>query len=129
MLNHCIFMGRLVADPEIRKAGDSNVTCFRIACERDYLDKDNNRPVDFFDVQAWEKTGEFVGKYFGKGNLIAIEGRFENYTYKTQDGEKRYGNRVRASSVHFTGEKSEQAANIGTATPNNFDNIKFPGEE
>ena len=73
MLNHIVLMGRLVADPEVRRTQTGKqVATFRIACDRGRKDASGQSQADFFDVTAWEKTGEFVGRYFGKGSLILI---------------------------------------------------------
>ena len=42
LLNQCIFMGRLAADPELKKTLNGKDCCsFRLAVYRDYTDKDN----------------------------------------------------------------------------------------
>lgn len=130
MLNNINIMGRLVADPEVRLAGDSKVARFRIACDRDFIKKDNTRPVDFINVEAWNATGEFVDKYFGKGDLIALHGRLESSEYE-KDGQKRQSYHIRASNVYFTGSKKDAADtnDNGSSEPkDDFDDIKFPGE-
>lgn len=110
MLNHIVLMGRMVADPEVRRTQTGKqVAAFRIACDRGRKDASGQSQADFFDVTAWEKTGEFVGRYFGKGSLILIEGRLQSSQYTDKNGSKRTAISVVASQVHFTGEKARQA--------------------
>lgn len=111
MLNYIVLMGRLVAEPEVRRTqSGKHVTSFRIACDRGRKDASGHSQADFFDVTAWEKVGEFVGRYFGKGSLILVEGRLQSSQYTDKNGNKRTAISVVASQVHFTGEKSRQAS-------------------
>ena len=128
MLNKIIMMGRLVTDPELKTIGEFTVTNFRIACDRDYVDKDGIRSADFINVQAWGKTGEFVMKHFAKGDLIAIEGRLESYEYQ-KDRKSMYGVQLKATSVYFTGSNNKKAVNDNSYSQLEIDKIKFPGEE
>lgn len=105
MLNNLSIIGRLVADPELKKVGETSVVNFTIACDRDYADKDGQRTTDFIDVQAWRKTAEFVAQYFAKGSLIAITGSMQTRSWEDQEGHKRRSVFVNASSVNFCGKK------------------------
>jgi single-strand DNA-binding protein len=58
-------------------------------------------------VVAWEKTAEFIAKYFRKGQQIAIEGRLQTRSYEDNEGKKRFVMEVLAEQVHFAGEKKE----------------------
>ena len=105
MLNNLSIIGRLVADPELKKVGETSVVNFTIACDRDYADKDGQRTTDFIDVQAWRKTAEFVAQYFAKGSLIAITGSMQTRSWEDQEGHKRRSVFVNASSINFCGKK------------------------
>ena len=60
MLNQAIMMGRLCADPELRKTqSEISVCSIRIAVDRDY-GKGEQKETDFFDVVAWRGTAEFI---------------------------------------------------------------------
>ena len=53
MLNRVILMGRLTADPELRKtASDLSVTSFTLAVDRNY-GKGADRQTDFINCVAW----------------------------------------------------------------------------
>ena len=70
MINTAILMGRLTADPELRKTpADVSVTRFALAVDRSYVPQGGERQTDFIDVVAWRKTAEFVSRYFRKGRL------------------------------------------------------------
>ena len=73
MLNRVILMGRLTADPELRKtASDLSVTSFTLAVDRNY-GKGADRQTDFINCVAWRQTAEFISRYFSKGRLMAVE--------------------------------------------------------
>lgn len=107
MLNVVAIMGRLVADPELRTTQQgTNVCTFRIACERSYTPKGQQRQADFVDVVAWGKTAEFICKFFQKGSMIAIDGSLQTRNYQDKQGIKRTAVEVVASNISFAGEKA-----------------------
>ena len=90
MLNHVTMMGRLCADPELRTTQNGvPVGSFRIAVERDFAGRAEERETDFFDVTVWRGTAEFVSKYFTKGRMIALDGRLQAQNWTDRDGNKR----------------------------------------
>ena len=105
-MNHSTIMGRLVGDPEMRRTQSGKaVVSFTIACDKP--GKDNG--ASFIPCVAWEKTGEFIDKYFLKGSPIAVEGRLESRQYETRDGQKRTALEVVVSQAHFCGKKEENS--------------------
>lgn len=107
MLNACILMGRLTADPELRttQTGKS-VASFSLAVDRDFQQA-GEKQADFIGVVAWGKTAEFIDKHFRKGRMIAVVGRIQTRTYTDKDGNNRKAVEVVADKVSFTGEKAE----------------------
>lgn len=119
MLNHIVMMGRLTHDPEMRKSGETPVCSFRIACERDYKNKDGEKEADFIDVVAWRQTAEFVEKYFTKGRMAVVSGRLQNRSWTDKEGEKHYRTEIVADNVYFgdSKPKSDEAEKNGPANP------------
>ena len=109
MLNVVALQGRLARDPELRQtqAGKS-VTNFTIACDRG---KDQ---TDWLDVVAWDKTADFICKYFQKGNMILVEGRLQSRKYQDKNGNNRTAIEVAAGNVNFCGGKQENGAAVTT---------------
>ena len=61
-------MGRLVRDPEVRYTQNNKmVVNFTLAVHRRMKEE-----TDFFNIIAWNKTGEFVSKYFKKGVQVSV---------------------------------------------------------
>ncbi len=114
MINKAILMGRLTRDPELRHTGSGTPVCsFTIAIDNGYGD---NRSTDFINCVAWNKTAEFVEKYFTKGRMIIVVGRIQTRTWEGQDGKKNYATEVVASEVSF-GESKRSADEGGFTAP------------
>lgn len=107
MINKVILMGRLTRDPEMRHTNSGTpVTTFSIAIDNGYGD---NKRTDFVNCVAWNKTAEFVTKYFTKGKMIVIaDGRISTRSWETQDGKRAYATEVIANEVSFGETKSSQ---------------------
>lgn len=102
MLNFCVIQGRLVRNPEIRQTTTGRAVCsFDVACSRDRKDANGERPCDFVTCVAWEKTAEFVGRYFTKGKQIIVAGRLQSRKFQDRDGNNRTAWEVVAQSVNF----------------------------
>jgi single-strand DNA-binding protein len=102
-MNQIIIKGRLTRDPETKEVKDTTVTRISVAVNRRFK-KDE---ADFFDCSAWGKTGEFVQKYFTKGQEILIAGEMQSRKYKTDLGENRTAWDIRVDQVEFCGSKKD----------------------
>ena len=111
MLNKVVIMGRMVRDPELRVTGNStSVVNFTLAVEQDVPDKGTGkRECDFIDCVAWRKTGEFVCKYFTKGQMAVVAGRLQIRNWTDKDGQKRRSAEVLADNVYFGESKRDRA--------------------
>lgn len=98
-INQVILMGRLTRDPETRTTpSGKSVTSFSIAVDR--LGSDDQ--ADFFDVTAWEKTGELVQQYLSKGRRVLVQGRLRQDSWDDKEtGKKRSRVEVTATDVTF----------------------------
>lgn len=104
MLNNITLQGRLTRDPEMQATatGVSRAT-FTLACEQDYKNPNGERDTDFFDVVAWRNTGDFVQRYFSKGQMAVVKGRLQTSQWTAQDGSKRKAVQIVAENVYFCG--------------------------
>lgn len=102
MLNSVCLMGRLVADPELRQTPSGVSVCsFRIAVDRTYQPKGQEKQTDFINIVTWRSTAEFVSRYFRKGQLVAVQGSIQTSQYTDRDGNKRTAFDVVADNVFF----------------------------
>ena len=124
-MNHVILMGRLTRDPELRNTQSGiPVASFTLAIDRRYTKDQEQRQTDFIDVVAWRQLGEFVAKYFAKGQMCAVQGRLQIREWTDKDGNKRRNAEVVADQVHFTGSKKESGSGGGGYAP--FDDRDAP---
>lgn len=106
MLNNVTLMGRLTADPELRKTtNDKSVVSFSLAVERNYKSEGETQ-VDFIRCTAWRQTAEFISKYFTKGQMLAVQGALRNEEYTTKSGDKRTNTVVLVDKAFFCDRKS-----------------------
>lgn len=106
MLNNVTLMGRLVADPELKTTQNgTSVASFRLAVERNYAPQGQERQADFIPCVAWRQTAEFIGKYFGKGRMIAVEGSLQSRNYEDKNGQKRTAYEVIVDQAYFADSK------------------------
>ena len=116
-MNSVCLLGRLTADPELRTTQTGiAVTGFKVAVDRSYTPKGQEKQVDFIPVQAWRQTAEFVCKYFRKGQRIALTGSLQTRSYTDRDGNKRRTAEVIADNVYF-GDSKRDAEAGGYAAP------------
>lgn len=111
-INQVILMGRLTRDPEVRTTGSGkSVTSFSLAVDRGGQDDQ----ADFFDVTAWEKTGELVAQYLSKGRRALVQGRLRQDSWDDKEtGKKRTRVEVVAFDVTFLdGPNGDGGGNAG----------------
>ena len=126
-MNKVILMGRLTRDPEVRWYTQNNmpVANFSIAVNRRFAKENDEVKADFFNVIAWNKTGEFVGKYFKKGQQVIVSGRLQNRNWTDQQGVKHYATDVIAEEVEFAdSKKNSDSENFN----NTFGNVPESAE-
>ena len=102
MLNTIAIMGRLTADPILRRTQSGvAVASFTLACERDFAAQGETRETDFIDIVAWRYTAEFVEKYFSKGQMAVVTGRLQIRNWEDKEGKKRRSAEILADHVYF----------------------------
>lgn len=127
-MNKAILIGRLTREPETRYTQTNNiqVTSFTLAVSRRFA-KEGEQQADFINIVAWNKTAEFVSKYFKKGQQVAVVGRIQTRNYDDNNGVKHYVTEVIAEEVYFADSKKEGQAdetilgNSMPATNNDFE--------
>ena len=101
-------MGRIVADPELKTTPQGVSVCsFRIAVDRRFQTKGEEKKSDFFNVVAWRQQGEFVSRYFSKGRMILVEGELNTRQYTDKNGNNATWYEIVADRCSFTGEPKQ----------------------
>lgn len=134
-LNKICIMGRLTADPELRRTQSGTaVTSVTLAVDRDFKDQDGNRATDFIPVVAWKGTAEAMAKYFYKGRMVVVTGRLQLRDWTDKDGNKRRTAEIVADNVYFgdskkpEGSDSAQAENAAEGTYGGFSEAEDDGD-
>ena len=122
MLNKCMIIGNLGADPEMRYTANGNaVTEFRVATSRTYTTGDGERveETEWFRIVTWNRLAETCAQYLSKGRQVFVEGRMKTRSWEGQDGQKRYMTELIADNVKFLGgrESGSQAASFTPGLP------------
>jgi single-strand DNA-binding protein len=131
-MNNFCGMGRLTRDPETRTTQSNITVCnFTIAINRRFKNASGDYDADFLPCIAWRQSAEFVGKYFRKGNMIAVVGSVQTRKWDDQEGKTHYATEVIVEQAGFCGSKSD---NGGSAQPAAApvpagDNGFFPGDD
>ena len=106
-MNKVILMGRLVRDPEIITAGETTIARYTLAVNRRFK-KDGQPEADFINCVAIGKNGEFVEKFFKKGQMVSIVGRLQVRSWDDKEGTRRWSTEVITEEHYFTGGKKQE---------------------
>lgn len=119
MLNTVTIQGRLTKAPELRTTQSGvSVASVTLACDRDF----DREKVDFFNCVAWRQTGEFVSKYFSKGQLVLVTGTLQNRDYTDKNGNRRTATEIICDHVYFCEKKQQTTPDV------QFEEIEDNGE-
>ena len=116
MLNCAAIMGRLTADPELKKTSqDISVCSFTVAVDRNFVKQGEERQADFIDVTAWRQQAEFVSRFFHKGSMIAVNGSIQTRNWEDKNGNKRKSTEIIADNISFCGGKNDNNTGASAA--------------
>ena len=127
-MNSVVLVGRLTKDPIVNYTqSGSSVAKFSVAVDRRFK-REGEPTADFINVVVFGKTGEFVEKWFHKGDPISLTGRIQTGSYTKQDGTKVYTTDVIAENVEFVPNKSQQPQK-NESSPEGFMDIPEDSDE
>ena len=115
--NKVLFIGHITRDIELRELpGGGNVANFSLAMNHSYKDKSGERQEDvcYIDCEAFNKTGEVMNEWLGKGSPVLVEGRLRHNIWET-DGQKRSKHVVVVDRFEFMGSKSSDTDDSPTS--------------
>ncbi len=117
-MNSTNMIGRLTADPELRRTGDGTAVCtFTLAVRRPSV-KDTS---DFIDFVAWRQSAEYLHQYGHKGDIVAVSGPLTSRKWKDKNDNNRINWEITAASVELlSSKKSEGNAQQGGYNPNSY---------
>ena len=141
-MNSTNMIGRLTAEPELRRTTDGTAVCtFTLAVRRPRV-KDTS---DFIDCVAWRQSAEYLSQYGHKGDIVAVSGPLQSRKWKDKNDNNRINWEIQAESVELLSSKKDSQAGGNTTqnqnsyqggnsyAPQNFQqitdpNVKLPWE-
>lgn len=115
-MNNCQFVGRLTADPELRRTNDGTAVCsYSLAVKRPGV-KD---ATDFLHFVTWRKGAEFLAQYGHKGDTVAVSGQMQTREWTDKNGNKRRDFEVFTSSVELLSSKRNSKGGENTIQKTN----------
>ena len=109
-MNKVLLAGRLTRDPEMRAlASGKHVTQFSVATT-EYAGNGKERG-EFHNIVTWDRLAEVCGRYLGKGQQVAIEGRLQTRTWDDDKGLRHWKTEIVATTVEMlSGRKKKDYA-------------------
>lgn len=106
--------GNLTKDPELRRTETGKaVATFTVAVKRPHT----SDKTDFIRCVAWNKTAEFISKYFSKGSGIVVDGYLTIRQWEDKEGNKRSLAEVICDNVGFMGAKKSEGSSSSYTEP------------
>ena len=103
-MNQVVLIGRLTKDVELRKTQtQKSVASFTMA-----VSNGKDKPADFINCVAWEKTAELIEQYVKKGHMLGVVGKVATRSYDDKDGKKVYVQEILVREIEFLESKHKQ---------------------
>lgn len=113
-MNSTNMIGRLTADPELRRTSDGTAVCtFTLAVRRPRV-KDTS---DFVDFVAWRQSAEYLTQYGHRGDIVAVSGPLTSRKWKDKNDNNRINWEIQAETVELLSSKKESQQ---SSTPNSY---------
>jgi len=99
-VNKVLLTGRLTRDPELRSlASGKQVTTFTVASNA-FIGGGKER-AEYHPVVAWDRLAEIAGRYLGKGQQVAIEGRLQTRSWDDDKGARHWKTEIVAANIEM----------------------------
>lgn len=110
-MNVVNIVGRLTKDVNFKATQNGNgIASFTVAVDKglsqekkQQFEAQGKRTADFINCKAFNKTAEIIGKYFTKGGLIGITGKWNTDSYVNNEGVTVYTNDLMVDNFYFLG--------------------------
>ena len=110
-MNSINIIGRLTAEPELRRTPDGTAVCtYSLAVKRPKV-KDT---TDFIDCVTWRQAAEFLSQYGHKGDAVAVTGSLQSRKWTDKNGNNRLSWEVVTESVELLSSKKNAETSSNT---------------
>ena len=125
-MNRVLLTGRLTRDPELRTtAGGKAVAQFSVA-SHEYVG--GKEKPEFHNVVAWDRLAETCGRYLGKGQQVALEGRLQTRTWDDEQGKRHWKTEIVAAHVEMLSGRNKKDYRAEQAADSLSDQAEALGE-
>lgn len=101
MLNQVVLVGRLTKDIEVSETENGGkFATITLAIPRSFKNSEGVYDTDFIECVTFDNIAENTAEYCGKGDIIGVKGRLQNYTSE-KEGEKTFKLNIVAEKVTF----------------------------
>jgi len=122
-MNQLLLTGRLINDTDLQTTSSGiNFVKTGIAVDREYKDTKGEKITDFFDITVWRQSAEYISKYAGKGDLVAIVGQLHKRSYD-KDGKTIWTTDISVEKIQVLQRKEQEVKQDTThklATPDDM---------
>lgn len=122
-LNHCQFIGRVGAKPEIHNTASASVANFSVAVSEKYTDKQGQaqETTEWVRCCAWGKLAEIADRFVDKGRLVYVGGKMTTRSWTNRDGAKQYSTQINVNVLQLLdrrddGDRDSRGATYGNAS-------------
>jgi len=129
-LNKVLIIGRMTADPELRKTGSGqSVTSFGVATNRVWTDKAGAKQeeTEFHNVVCWARQAEIATQFLKKGSLVMIEGRLQTRSWQDQQGGNRKTTEIICERLQL-GPRAQSGQMGGAPSGEQFNQVSSPAQ-
>lgn len=114
--NKVILIGRLTRDIELKKtASDISFANFSLAIDKPYNKEKDHPEAVFVNCNVWRNRADFLAKYFGKGDKVAVEGYLDDNVWTDKDGREHKDKIVVVDDIEFVECKSNKSTENDSA--------------
>ncbi len=114
-VNKVILVGSLGADPTVRYMSNGKpVVTFSVATTYFYKNKSDGTfksRVEWHKVTLYDKTNDFINRYFKKGCKVYVEGFLRTDKWQDKDGILRYFTGIIATDIQSLNYKDQRFTN------------------
>ena len=115
-MNSVNLVGRLCADPELRRTQDGTAVCsYSLAVKRPMV-KD---ATDFIECVSWKQGAEYLSQYGHKGDIVGVSGTLQGREWTDKNGNKRKQWEVVTTAVELISSKRNDQGNAQPAQNQN----------
>ncbi len=99
-MNRVLLTGRLTRDPEMRTTATGRTVAQFAVATHEYVGGGKEKS-EFHSVVVWGKLAETCGRYLGKGQQVAIEGRLQTHSWDDANTQRHWKTEIVAAHVEM----------------------------